>query len=69
MKAKQITSIAAVALMAASMGAPAVSAEESTTDYGGITLTLMNSKPEIQSELEKVTSEWGAEHNLSLIHI
>ncbi|MFQ9396148.1 MAG: hypothetical protein ACLR2E_21620 [Lachnospiraceae bacterium] len=53
MKAKQITSIAAVALMAASMGAPAVSAEESTTDYGGITLTLMNSKPEIQSELEK----------------
>ena len=32
MKAKQITSIAAVALMAASMGAPAVSAEESTTD-------------------------------------
>lgn len=65
MKAKQITSIAAVALMAASMGAPAVSAEESTTDYGGITLTLMNSKPEIQSELEKVTSEWGAEHNVT----
>ena len=53
MKAKQITSIAAVALMAASMGAPAVSAEESTTDYGGITLTLMNSKPEIQNALEK----------------
>ena len=52
MKAKQITSIAAVALMAASMGAPAVSAEESTTDYGGITLTLMNSKPEIQNALE-----------------
>ena len=65
MKAKQITSIAAVALMAVSMGAPAVSAEESTTDYGGITLTLMNSKPEIQSELEKVTSEWGAEHNVT----
>ena len=56
MKAKQITSIAAVALMAASMGAPAGAADESTTDYGGITLTLMNSKPEIQSELEKVTS-------------
>ena len=65
MKAKQIISIAAVALMAASMGAPAVSAEESTTDYGGITLTLMNSKPEIQNALEKVTSEWGAEHNVT----
>ena len=51
--------------MAASMGAPAVSAEESTTDYGGITLTLMNSKPEIQNALEKVTSEWGAEHNVT----
>ena len=65
MKAKQITSIAAAALMAASLGAPAVSAEESTTDYGGITLTFMNSKPEIQSALEKVTAEWGAEHNVT----
>ena len=60
MKAKQITSIAAVALMAASMGAPAVSAEESTTDYGGITLTLMNSKPEIQKCTGKSNFRVGA---------
>lgn len=33
-------------------------------DYGGITLTMMNSKPEIQDALEEVTAEWGAANNV-----
>lgn len=35
------------------------------TDYGGITLTMMNSKPEIQDALEEVTAEWGKAHNVN----
>ena len=38
MKAKQITSIAAVALMAVSMGAPAVSAEVRLITVGSLLL-------------------------------
>ena len=34
------------------------------TDYGGITLTMMNSKPEIQDALEEVTAAWGETHNV-----
>lgn len=40
------------------------SASTDGTDYGGITLTMMNSKPEIQDALEEVTAEWGAAHNV-----
>ena len=40
-------------------------AAEDATDYGGITLTMMNSKPEIQEALEAVTAEWGAAHNVT----
>lgn len=33
------------------------SSEGEGTDYGGITLTVMNSKPELESALEEVTAE------------
>lgn len=47
----------------------AESSEESTadseeTDYGGITLTFMNSKPEISDALEEVAKEWGDAHGV-----
>ena len=35
-------------------------------DYGGITLTFMNSKPEITSELTDIVKAWGAAHNVNI---
>lgn len=40
-------------------------AASDVTDYGGITLTMMNSKPEIQDALEEITAAWGEEHNVN----
>lgn len=40
------------------------SSEGEGTDYGGITLTVMNSKPELESALEEVTAEWGEKHGV-----
>lgn len=46
-------------------GTEEAAADGEVTDYGGITLTMMNSKPEIQEALEAVTAEWGAAHNVT----
>lgn len=35
------------------------------TDYGGITLTFMNSKPEISDALEEVAKTWGDAHGVT----
>lgn len=35
-----------------------------TTDYNGITLTFMNSKPEITGELEEIVKGWASNHNV-----
>lgn len=40
---------------------------EEAVDYGGITLSFMNSKPELQDALEEITSEWGAAHNVEFV--
>lgn len=40
------------------------SADEGT-NYGGITLTFMNSKPEISKALEEVATEWGDAHGVT----
>lgn len=36
-----------------------------TTNYGGITLTFMNSKPEISDALEEVATTWGDAHGVT----
>ncbi len=56
---------AAPADTAEAEGSEAAAAEEDATDYGGITLTMMNSKPEIQDALEEVTALWGDAHNVT----
>ena len=50
---------------AAAEGTEEAAAAEDATDYGGITLTVMNSKPEIQDALEAVTAAWGETHNVT----
>lgn len=40
---------------------------EEAVDYGGITLSFMNSKPELQDALEEITSEWGTAHNVEFV--
>lgn len=36
-----------------------------TTNYGGITLTFMNSKPEISDALEEIATTWGDAHGVT----
>lgn len=36
------------------------------TDYGGITLTFMNSKPEISDEMEAIVKGWADQHNVKI---
>lgn len=36
-----------------------------TTNYGGITLTFMNSKPEISDALEEIATAWGDAHGVT----
>lgn len=40
-------------------------ADNGGSDYGGITLTFLNSKPEITDAFKKVTSEWGDAHGVT----
>lgn len=40
-------------------------ADDGGSDYGGITLTFLNSKPEITDAFKKVTSEWGDAHGVT----
>lgn len=41
------------------------SASEEGTNYGGITLTFMNSKPEISDALKEVAQMWGDAHGVT----
>ncbi len=49
--------------------APAEEDAEATgdvKDYGGITLTFMNSKPEISDEMEAIVKGWADQHNVKI---
>jgi len=70
---KKLFSLITASALAMSMLAtsiPAMAEEETTeeayeiVDYGGITLTFMNSKPEISEELENILDSWGEAHNV-----
>ena len=39
---------------------------EGVVDYNGITLTFMNSKPEISEEMEAIVKGWAAERNINI---
>lgn len=43
----------------------AEAAQEEGTNYGGITLTFMNSKPEISDALEEIAKSWGDAHGVT----
>ncbi len=45
--------------------AEAPASDEGGSDYGGITLTFLNSKPEITDAFKKVTSAWGDAHGVT----
>ncbi len=45
--------------------AEAPAADDGGSDYGGITLTFLNSKPEITDAVKKVTSAWGEAHGVT----
>ncbi len=45
--------------------AEAPAADDGGSDYGGITLTFLNSKPEITDAVKKVTSAWGDAHGVT----
>ena len=76
---KKLLALMTASAMAVSMLATAAMAEEEVSteaeeeaydyeivDYGGITLTFMNSKPEISEEMEAIVDEWADAHNVKI---
>jgi len=78
---KKLLALMTASAMAISMLATAAMAEEEESteveaeeeayeyeivDYGGITLTFMNSKPEISEEMEAIVDEWAEAHNVKI---
>lgn len=45
---------------------PALAEDYEIKDFGGITLTFMNSKPEITDELKAIVDGWAAKHNVKI---
>ena len=53
-------------MLAVAMLVPAMAEDYEIVDYGGITLTFMNSKPEITEELKGIVDEWAAARNVKV---
>lgn len=60
---KKLLALFLVMAMALSLFAVAAAADD--TDFGGVTVTFMNSKPEITDAFKSVTKAWGDAHGVT----
>lgn len=63
LRKKAIASLMALTMALTMTSSVAVFASEEANDFGGVTITMMNSKPEIQEALEEITAAWGEANN------
>lgn len=63
LRKKAIASLMILSMAFTMSSSAAVYGAEESGDFGGVTITMMNSKPEIQEALEKITEAWGNENN------